>query len=74
MKQIATGLQIHYGASAEDVKFWAIHGGPVERRHMLEGLALLAEHTKPENSASIHYVYEFTCQLVGRFYDSMLQG
>ena len=73
MRSIARGLQIHYGASPRDVEFWTVHGGPVERRHMEEGLSIIADYTRPKNKASVEYAYKVSCQLVCNFYDSILE-
>ncbi len=73
MRSIARGLHIHYGVSSEDVKFWTVHGGPVERRHMSEGLSIIADYTSPESTDSVEYAYKVSCQLVCDFYDSILE-
>jgi len=73
MRMVARGLQINYGFSAQDVQFWAIHGGRLERLHMCEGLSILAEYASPKNFASVEYAYNTSCRLVSNFYDSILE-
>jgi len=73
MKAIAKGLQAGYRKSADDVEFWTIHGGPVERRHMKEGLAILGHYIRPDNRSAVEYAYRVSCQLVCEFYDSILE-
>jgi pyrroloquinoline quinone (PQQ) biosynthesis protein C len=74
MKMIGRGLQTKYGISAENVQFWTVHGGPVERSHMANGLSILADHLTPKNMASVEYAYRTSCQLLSNFYDSILEG
>src|SRR6185295_15833540 len=73
MRGIAKGLQANYGASAEEVRFWTIHGGQLERQHMKEGLSILARYIRPDNQRSVEYAYEVSRQLVCNFFDSILK-
>jgi pyrroloquinoline quinone (PQQ) biosynthesis protein C len=73
MKRIARGLLHHYGVSLENAEFWTVHGGLVERRHMEEGLSIISEYTNAENNTSVEYAYKVSCQLVCKFYDSILE-
>lgn len=73
MKMIAKGLQIRYAKSAHDVEFWSVHGGPVERQHMREGLAILERYIRPDNYSAVEYAYRVSCKLVCEFYDSLLE-
>jgi pyrroloquinoline quinone (PQQ) biosynthesis protein C len=73
MRRIAQGLHLHYGVSLEDVEFWRVHGGPVEKRHMAEGLSILSEYTNSKNTTSVEYAYKVSCQLVCNFYDAILE-
>jgi pyrroloquinoline quinone (PQQ) biosynthesis protein C len=73
MRNIARGLQTHYGVSPRDIEFWTVHGGPVERRHMEEGLSIIEDYIRPDNKASVEYAYKVSCQLVCNFYDSILE-
>ena len=74
MKAIRKGLLKHYGGTDKDLLFWAIHGGPLERRHAEEGTALLEKHVTRTRINSVVHVYEVTCGLVKQFYDSFLEG
>ena len=72
MAKIAKGLRLHYGASKDDVQFWSIHGGSVEKKHMNNGLALLIKHTSNENKENVLYYYEMSFKLLVELYDSIL--
>ena len=71
MAKIAQGLQRHYGASKDDIQFWLVHGGSVEKKHMNEGLSLLSKHTSRSNMGSILYSYEMSFKLLIELYDSI---
>lgn len=73
MRSIARGLHAHYGVSLEDVEFWTVHGGPVERGHMKEGLSILSDYATSENYTSLEYAYEVSSKLVCKFYNSILE-
>jgi pyrroloquinoline quinone (PQQ) biosynthesis protein C len=73
MAKIARGLKLHYGAREDDVLFWTVHGGPLERKHSREGLAILANHTSKAVERDVLYSYEMSCKLLCEFYDS-IQG
>ena len=72
MSKIAKGLMLHYGASKEDAQLWIVHGGPVERKHKREGLAILAKYTTSEISGNVLYAYDMTSRFNRNFYDSFL--
>ena len=72
MSKIAKGLMLHYGASKEDAQLWIVHGGPVERKHKREGLAILAKYTTSEISGNVLYAYDMTSRFNRDFYDSFL--
>ena len=73
MKAIARGLQFRYGKSADDVEFWIIHGGAVEKRHMTEGLVILGHYIRPDNQYAVEHAYRVSCKFVCEFYDSILE-
>lgn len=72
MRSIRKGLVKNYGAGYEDVRFWTIHAGPLERRHAREATAILVKYLTKDRESSIIYIYEVTCRLVRDFYDSIL--
>ena len=74
MANIAKGLTFHYGASKEDIQFWLVHGGPIEKKHSKQGLTLLAKHTSNADEQDVLYAYEFTIRLLCEFYNSFLKG
>ena len=73
MSKIAKGLQLYYGASKKDAQLWIVHGGPVERKHRREGLAILADYVTTDNCNNILYAYEMTSRFNRDFYDSFLR-
>jgi pyrroloquinoline quinone (PQQ) biosynthesis protein C len=73
MRRIERGLRVHYGISSEGLEFWNVHGGPLESRHMEEGLLILSEYTDSKKFNSVEYAYKVSCQLVCNFYDSILE-
>jgi pyrroloquinoline quinone (PQQ) biosynthesis protein C len=73
MRKIAQGLRLHYGVSSRDLEFWTVHAGPLEKRHMEEGLSILSDYATSESTASVEYAYKVSCQLVCNFYDSILE-
>ena len=74
MARIAKGLTLHYGASNDDIQFFLVHGGPVERNHARKGLALLTQHVKRSEEDGVLYAYKMSCRLLCEFYDSILGG
>lgn len=74
MARIAKGLILHYGASDNDIQFFLVHGGPVERNHARQGLALLTQHVKRSEEDGVLYSYKMSCRLLCEFYDSILGG
>ena len=70
MDGMARTLQDRYGARSEDVAYWTVHGGQLERRHARAGLALLSRHVRRADLAGVLYAYEESCRLMARFYDS----
>ena len=73
MRSIREGLVKNYDAGDEDVRFWTIHAGPIERRHAREATAILVKYLTSDREVSIIYTYEVTCRLVRDFYDSILE-
>ncbi len=71
MAKIAKGLQRHYGASKDDIQFWLVHGGSVEKKHMNKGLALLTKHTSIKDMESVLYSYEMSFRLLVELYDAI---
>lgn len=72
MKRIANGLVRHYSATEQDVKFWSIHGGPIERRHWRMGLEVLERHTAPSQQPDVLYAFRMSLKLLDELYDSFL--
>lgn len=73
MSKIAKGLLSHYGASKNHARLWIVHGGPVERKHKRDGLAILAKYTTFEISENVLYAYDMTSKFNRDFYDSFLR-
>lgn len=73
MAKIANGLKFHYGTSKENVQFWSIHGGSIEKKHSQHGLALLAKHTSKAEEENVLYSYKMSCRLLCEFNDSILE-
>lgn len=71
MKSIAQGLRKNYAGT--DITLWSIHGGPIERRHSLEGQVILARYANASNVHSILYMFEFSCKILRDFYNSFLE-
>lgn len=74
MKKIALGVQRNYGATAKDAEFWTLHGGPVERKHMSEGLSLLVASIRSDTRPFVIHTYKVTLQLLKDFYDSFIRS
>lgn len=73
MSRIARGLEQHYRLPPSALRFWAVHAGPLERRHARTGLRILAKHTGMSDMQSVLYCYEYSSRLLRDLYDAILE-
>jgi pyrroloquinoline quinone (PQQ) biosynthesis protein C len=63
LQPVWDGLREHYGLSADDLAWFAIHAGEVEMRHGNEGILLLERYVADddvETQARLYYVIDYS--------------